>query len=532
MLSGHKISGIIFLIEKPPSLFRANKYSLSLIFCLLFCQVALAQTNPNVHYMQWVFGYDDEPGVPSEFNIGWNIMDFNNGIVKIEEYNPSVELYTLGRTGSVVCDSTGQVELVTNICDLRDENFFVVPGGEVLTDNLTIQEERCDEGREYPTSHASRFYPRDEGYDLIYLDAFDEFLNNNTVRRVSSKNLYQLRVKGSRENGYELSSEVLLQGLFEHGRLKTTYHANGKDIWVIMNPHFTDTLHSYLLVDTTLTLNNTSVLGPKLLRNSTEEPGFYSNVAFSANNDMMTMVSPVGIMLYDFDDETGAFTDYRNFEIPFFGFSGVCFSPSDRFLYAGNADNLYQVDLESDRENPLIHDYGSLFTTEIDAVGWPIGVGNMVTGPDCRIYVSAGSTSNFMHVIHNPEGEGEEAELQKYIPLPNRFFFDFPTIPNLFPNCDPTIEFDIRTSVIGPVDAAFPMVVFPNPASEFTTINIDPNYEGQLTVVDMNGRIILQDVIRKNTYEHQLEVSSWPSGMYLLRYESALGVFTGKLVVE
>jgi len=249
-------------------------------------------------------------------------------------------------------------------------------------------------------------------------------------------------------------------------------------------------------------------------------------------NDMMTMVSPVGIMLYDFDDESGAFTDYRNFEIPYFSFSGVCFSPSDRFLYVGNADNLYQVDLDSDRENPIIHDYGSIFTTDIDPVGWGIGVGNMVTGPDCRIYISAGGTTNFMHVIHNPEGEGEAAELEKYIPIPNLFFFDFPTTPNLFPHCDPNIAFDIKTSVLKPIETAYPMVVFPNPASAHTTINIDPNYAGQLFVYDMHGRLMLQDAIPQNTYKHQVDLFKWTAGMYLLRYESEQGVYVGKLLVE
>jgi len=473
--------------------------------------------------MQWVFGYEDYP----ESNIGWNIIDFNDGKVDIKEYNPIAKKYYLGRSGSVVCDEEGQVELISNICDLRDENLLVIPEGEVLTENTEINEAWCEQGLGYPTGHASRFYPKEDGYDFFYLDTFDEFINSE--RRVTSQNLYQLKIRGSSELGYTLNRKTLLHGLFEHGKLKTTYHANGGDIWIVMNPHNTDTLLSYLIVGDSITLENTSVLGSKLIDG---EAGFYSNLAFSANNDMMTMVSPVGIMLYDFDDESGAFTDYRNFEIPYFSFSGVCFSPSDRFLYVGNADNLYQVDLDSDRENPIIHDYGSIFTTDIDPVGWGIGVGNMVTGPDCRIYISAGGTTNFMHVIHNPEGEGEAAELEKYIPIPNLFFFDFPTTPNLFPHCDPNIAFDIKTSVLKPIETAYPMVVFPNPASAHTTINIDPNYAGQLFVYDMHGRLMLQDAIPQNTYKHQVDLFKWTAGMYLLRYESEQGVYVGKLLVE
>ncbi len=499
------------------------KNLLFIFFCLLYTLLGHAQPNHNMRYMQWVFGYEDYP----ESNIGWNIIDFNDGKVDIKEYNPVNKQYYLGRSGSVICDEDGQVELISNICDLRNEDLEVIPGGEMLTENEEINEAWCEQGLGYPTGHASRFYPKEEGYDFFYLDTFDEFINSE--RRVTSQNLYKLKIRGSRELGYTLNRKTVLKGLFEHGKIKTTYHANGEDIWIIMNPHKTDTLLSYLIEGDSITLENTSVLGPKLIDG---EAGFYSNLAFSAKNDMMTMVSPVGIMLYDFDDESGAFTDYRNFEIPYFSFSGVCFSPSDRFLYAGNADNLYQVDLESDRENPIIYDYGSIFTTEIDSIGWSIGVGNMVTGPDCRIYVSAGSGSNFMHVIHHPEGEGEAAELQKYIPIPNRFFFDFPTAPNLFPHCDPDIAFDIQTSVLEPVESAYPMVVFPNPATEVTTINIDPNYAGQLFVYDMHGRLMLQDAILQNTYKHQVDLSDWTAGMYLLRYESEQSVYVGKLVVE
>ena len=505
---------------------------LILILSFTFSCGLLAQPNHNIHYMQWVFGYfyGDEENC-EDLDLGWNILDFNDGSVDIQEYKPKNKQYFLGRSGSVICDSSGQVELTSNICDLRDSDFLVMQGGEVLTENEDVQEEYCEQGFGYPTFHGSRFYPKGEGYDLIFLDAFDEFINNNTVRRGSSKNLYHLKIRGSQEAGYELNRKILLEGLFELGKLKTTYHANGEDIWVIMNPHSTDTLLSYLLVDDTLSLESTSVLGPELIPKQSEA-GFYSNLAFSSKNDMMAFVSPVGINVYDFDDETGAFTDYRNFEIPYFSFSGVCFSPSDRFLYAGNSDNLYQVDLESDRENPSIYDYGSIFTTELDEFGWPVAVGNMVTGPDCRIYISAGSTINFMHVIHNPEGLEEEARLEKYIPLPKLFFFDFPTAPNLFPHCDPSIEFGIKTSVLEPVNVEHPMVVFPNPASDQTSINVHPDYAGRLYVYDMQGRLVQEDAVSENTSNHTLSVQGWLSGLYVLRYESEQGVFVGKLVVE
>jgi len=137
-----------------------------------------------------------------------------------------------------------------------------------------------------------------------------------------------------------------------------------------------------------------------------------------------------------------------------------------------------------------------------------------------------------MHVIHNPEGLEEEANLEKYIPTPKRFLVDFPSIPNLFPHCDPSIEFGIKTSVLEPVDAAYPMVVFPNPAKESTTINIDPAHEGLLSVIDMQGRILVQDFVEINTSQYKLDVAGWIPGLYVLRFESDKGVYIGKLMVE
>jgi hypothetical protein len=95
---------------------------------ILFIALLASQVNHNTYYMQWVFGYEDD----SETSLGASIIDFNYGLVEIREYNTSNNGYYLGRKGSVICETTGNVELISNICDLRDSDFRVISGAEVL----------------------------------------------------------------------------------------------------------------------------------------------------------------------------------------------------------------------------------------------------------------------------------------------------------------------------------------------------------------------------------------------------------------
>ena len=193
--------------------------------------------------------------------------------------------------------------------------------------------------------------------------------------------------------------------------------------------------------------------------------------------------------------------------------SGLCFSPSDRFVYVSNAERIFQIELSSDPDNPDMFDYG--FQWIPGPNGFPIGIGNMMTGPDCRIYISSGTTTNFMHVIHFPDRKADDAELQKHIPVPMRIDNEFPMIPNIFSSCDNTIAFDINTSVLEPVDFENPLVLYPNPATDRTTLRVDPALEGFVEIFDVLGNSVLKVEKSKGERDITIDLNSIDVGGYL-----------------
>ena len=331
----------------------------------------------------------------------------------------------------------------------------------------------------------------------------------------------------SSKDGYHnvISNEILVDSIYQFGRLKTTYHRNGKDIWLIMVSHYSNKYYSYLVSQDTIILKSVSQLGPEI---DPFKEGFFLQAAFSTKNDMMAFNSLVGLMLYDFDDETGELSNYRNYPIPSVGaYSGQCFSPSDRYVYAGNGERIYQIDITSDPDDPEIYDYGYQFIT--GANGWPISVGNMMTGPDCRIYISAGSATNYMHVVHYPDRQGADAELEKHIPLPMRMKQHFPQVPNLFPTCDSSISWGIHTSVLEPTDPQDPIVMYPNPATTEVQLTLPLTSSGRLTVYNMMGNPIIEMDKSPGIGNLHIDTTEWYSGSYVVVYESKDGSYRGML---
>ena len=99
---------------------------------------------------------------------------------------------------------------------------------------------------------------------------------------------------------------------------------------------------------------------------------------------MIAFNSKIGVHLYDFDNETGNLSNYRKIEYPDQEnvAKGLCFSPSSRFIYVNTAEEIYQIDLQ-EMDDPYFIKYYRTF----DDGGWPVGLGMMFPGPDCRIYI-------------------------------------------------------------------------------------------------------------------------------------------------
>ncbi|WP_099045438.1 hypothetical protein, partial [Polaribacter tangerinus] len=171
--------------------------------------------------------------------------------------------------------------------------------------------------------------------------------------------------------------------------------------WVIST--FFDTFYAYKVDNSGVNINNPTI--SKVPTYSSQDPRGYLKVS----PDGTTLVAgnmPEGAFIFDFDDQTGKVTNFKNSTITnriniFDNVYGVEFSPSSSRLYlsTGNFrdanESLYQIDLtkptieEINESIYLIHTY---FNSR----------GALQLGPDGKIYWTS-NQSNFISVINRPE---------------------------------------------------------------------------------------------------------------------------------
>jgi hypothetical protein len=129
-------------------------------------------------------------------------------------------------------------------------------------------------------------------------------------------------------------------------------------------------------------------------------------VAFSPDASMLAFNSSEDkkVYLYGFDNATGQMSNPQ--EIPYSDNPddigrGLAFSFDSRFIYVTTSSDLYQIDLQDGNSvEHIAHHFGP------DEDGWPVAMGNITLGPDCRMYISPGSTTYYLHVVHHPNEKG------------------------------------------------------------------------------------------------------------------------------
>lgn len=102
----------------------------------------------------------------------------------------------------------------------------------------------------------------------------------------------------------------------------------------------------------------------------------------------------------------------------------------------------------------------------------------------------------------------------------------------------PVVRLNIAPSIVSTEEVQLPngsVSIFPNPAKDYTTVDIDLTdiTSGTVQVLDMQGRIV-QSIALNNVQQHRMNLvtKDLPSGQYSLRVQTELGVSTQKLVVQ
>ncbi|MEO6760665.1 MAG: PKD domain-containing protein [Saprospiraceae bacterium] len=276
------------------------------------------------------------------------------------------------------------------------------------------------------------FLPSPKDPNLVYLFSKSTHVVNNQTALAYQDKLKYAVVDLAQNNGLGkviTKNKTVLTDRFGYGQLIAVKHGNGRDWWLPMPVETGNQIFMTLFNADTVVVHHSQKLG------SSWDKAASFQAAFSLDGSMYARYNHFyGLYLYDFDRCAGLLSNPRYF--PFIDttnnglFGSIAFSPDNHYLYFPiNYDSLCQMDL---RAPDLAASVEVVATWDGSTVGGIFGnkFGNMVNGPDGRIYIIPPAYSLSMNVINRPNLGGAACDVQQHIfQFPN-YYGNPPNFPN------------------------------------------------------------------------------------------------------
>lgn len=505
------------MVDIPPSLFKFKKMRiisgyLFLLIMLMGCYSAYSQYNRDLLSIRG--GRYDKL-----------VLDFSDGIG--EFYLDSFAMgYRILAGSKTMADHQGNLQFVASTCRIFDKNFEIMPGGENYNSvGPLIQKEWCDKNSDFRSKnlYTIPIPNRDSLYYLIY------FKHRVAPELASSKadSLFYRTVDMSRRDGLGVVNEdeklLFVDTSFNAATSAFTRHSNGKDWWFIANT-MEQKFHIYHIDSSGISLIDTPNIGSpvnKYLLGSGQS-------VFSTDGKKLAYIyEEDGLRLMDFNNSTGEITNFRydsTVALSETSFRrGVAFSGNDRFLYVNvGGFILYQYDFVNNdlKSKEVIWEYDDLRDRTPD--GFQLYLNYLQLGPDCKIYGAQPNGLPYFHIVHNPNGKGEESRFELGFETPAYTAGATITHPHWRTAtpyedwCD-TVRYTTATTNPNTLFKDHWMV-YPNPARDEISITYtqEPVRISSVSLYDQQGKLILRNEGNNSSGITRLNISAISSGMYFL----------------
>lgn len=483
----------------------------------------------------WLMGGTREPTTITKFQ-GFQ-FDFNKSPLGV--YIKDRPIPIIRSNNASICDLNGDLLFYTAGCGISDRLFRPMPNGKI--NEGYFWDYICKYG-DYIIPNGSLILNtpnKPNTYFVIHM-----FLDINTNPDIKSssvvpKLMYSV-VDIEQNNGYGDVTQKnipIVEKLLSGGHLTAVRHANNLDWWVISCETNTNLYIASLLTETGLKQNVETRIG--LTKRVHDD--WAGQSCFSPDGSLFAhMTTSDGLFLMDFDRESGLLSKFRQVTTGAEAngvnqTGGVAFSSNSRYIYMFQFYDLYQLDTWSeDLKAGLVHiDSWDGYT---EPGGWGAAFNLARLAPDCKIYVSTGTSNEVMHVIHEPNEKGKACRFEQHgIHLPA---INHASIPNFVnyrlgyePVCDSTL-----VSVHDPLlDSESKILYWPNPVSEILEVQsiIQGQSIHQVQLYDMSGRMVLEQKFTHPSSSHSIRTSGLDAGMYMIVNYMSNGIkTTDKLIIE
>ncbi len=477
--------------------------------CILILLVLNSMSMEAQNYdNQWIFGYGNDEAE----RFGFTVLDFNTDTVT-SSYAFGSDSIAVGVSGSFSNSVDGQLKYITNHCYVYDN----------VLENLTSDQVMTATGLSYDGCKSTIFQDYQAYSSVIILpDLIDDnltyILHKDFIVEFIGPEFYTqdfwfstIRETGE-ETVFERKYTINQEQLISLGLTAVPNHDMTR-WWIVLARNYSNIFEVYSIGQDSAYLHHTDTLGVEIDSRQTQ----IGQAQFSPDASMFAMnTEEYGVLLYDFNNEDGSLSNFRQIEYPYSEdlAKGLCFSPDNSKIYVNSAEHLRQIDLNNNNLVDLIRKY-----TSAGSDGWPIGIGHMYLGPDCRIYVSPGSSTYYMHTIDSPNEAGQACGFSpERLVLPTRMPHHLPNIPQYryINGCDSTIVLPEIVTFTEEVDADVETFrIYPNPVADFLTIDQLNDGENQVRIFDQVGRLL--QYLEQYGDQISIDVGSLQAGMYFVK---------------
>jgi len=214
---------------------------------------------------------------------------------------------------------------------------------------------------------------------------------------------------------------IVIEDTIQYGRLQAVKHANGRDWWILINEKNSNRWYRVLF-----DLDGVHVLGEQTI--GTPLIDGLGAAAFSPDGRYYAVFNSVGdsqhgayLDVFDFDRCMGSLSNQRHLSFPLGYIGGIAISSNSRYLYQAFERWVYQYDLWA----------SDLAGSKITVATYDGYVNPFATtfyqaqlGPDNKIYISAPNSVKNLHVIHHPDEQGLNCQVEQHgiiLPVYNAF---------------------------------------------------------------------------------------------------------------
>ncbi|RYZ38589.1 MAG: hypothetical protein EOP49_30905, partial [Sphingobacteriales bacterium] len=325
---------------------------------------------------------------------------------------------------SNICDSAGNLILMSNGLNIYKSNGDTIDGGYRVTDS--IFHDLGSPGLGY--AQESLFLPL--GNDKYFFvnpipsdSLFAELLANPSLpigwRDILYCSIVDMKANGGAGKVVKKKVKLLSGVKMAYTQMMACRHGDGKSWWLLKQAHDTNMVYKFLITEDT-------VYGPYLQGFADPHFGIFHNGGQSVftldGTKYATTARGAGkVFVADFDRCSGMLSNPQTYVVPapaiyyadgsFAGHDetteSAAFSPNGRFLYVGKYNAIVQLDLQA--ANPAIawDTIAKLDTTWAQFTEYS----TMYLGPNGRLYIGNWhGTSSEMSVINEPNKKGALAD--------------------------------------------------------------------------------------------------------------------------